>query len=199
MTQAKTTGWTNAASVTTRTENVGFEVSEITTINVTDGGSFYWNSSMPDGYYLDVDAGTITTSNGFTPVSQGAMFGAAISGFSNANPGVITASNIAAFGFAAGDTVETSAIADDGTGTSLNGTFTVASVTATQITLVENTSAPTYSVWVSGGYVSRVSDVNGDPVATENVAIRGILIGTGVVGGNDDVMVANIKGDNSVT
>lgn len=197
MTQAKTTGWTNAASVTTRNESVGFEVSEITTINVTAGGSFYWNSSMPDGYYLDVDAGTITTSNGFTPVNSGALFAAPITGFTVANPGVISASYIALFGFAAGDTVEVSAIADDqaGTGT-LNGTYTVASVTATTITLVESTVG--LSAWVSGGFVSRITDTNGDAIPTDNLGFQGVLLGTGVVGGNNDVMVANIKGDNSV-
>jgi hypothetical protein len=199
MSQMKTIGWTNANPAVARNQEVGFTVSEITTVDVTNGGSWYWNSSMPSGYYLDVDAGTITTSNGFTPLAQGARFGAAITGFTNANPGVITATGLSAFGFAAGDTVEVSALADDGTGTSLNGTYTVASVSATALTLVENTSAPTYSVYVSGGYVSRVSDTNGDPIPTENVGIRGITIGTGVVGGNSAVMVATIKGENSVT
>jgi hypothetical protein len=199
MSQMKTIGWTNANPAVARNQEVGFTVSEITTVDVTNGGSWYWNSSMPSGYYLDVDAGTITTSNGFTPLAQGARFGAAITGFTNANPGVITATGLSAFGFAAGDTVEVSALADDGTGTSLNGTYTVASVSTTALTLVENTSAPTYSVYVSGGYVSRVSDTNGDPIPTENVGIRGITIGTGAVGGNSAVMVATIKGENSVT
>ncbi|CAB4166754.1 hypothetical protein UFOVP844_50 [uncultured Caudovirales phage] len=199
MTQAKTTGWTNPASAVVRIENVGFQVSEATTINVTDGGSFYWNSSMPDGYYLDVDAGTITTSNGFTPVSLPGLFGAPITGFTNASPGVIAASYLALFDFAAGDTVMVSAVADDESGTSLNGTFTLASVSSTALTLVQNTSAPTYSVYVSGGYVSRVSDAQGNPIPTQNYAVQGIQLGTGVVGGNSDVMVANFKGDNSVT
>ena len=199
MTQAKTLGWTNPNPAVARYQSVGFEVSEITTVNITSGGSFYWNSSMADGSYLDVDAGTITGTNGFTPIAQQALFGAPITGFSNANPGVITATYLSQFEFTAGDTVRVSGIADDGSGTSLNGTFTVASVSATQITLVENTSAPTYSVYVSGGFVSRVSDADGNPIATNNVAVQGILIGTGVVGGNSAVMVANIKGDNSVT
>jgi hypothetical protein len=199
MVQMKTTGWTNPNPAVARNQEFGFTVSEITTVDVTNGGSFYWNSSMPDGYFLDVDAGTITTSNGFTPLSQGARFGAAITGFTNANPGVITATGISAFGFAAGDTVEVSAVADDGTGTSLNGSFTVASVSTTAITLVENTSAPTYSVYVSGGYVSRISDSDGNPIPTENVAIRGMTLGTGVVGGNSAVMVVTAKGENSVT
>ena len=199
MAQIKSFSWTNPASAVARNLDVGFEVTEVTTINVTDGGSFYWCDTMTDGYYLDVDAGTITTSNGFTPLSQSAIYGASITGFTNANPGVITASNIAQVGIVAGDTIMVSAVADDGTGTSLNGEFTVASVTATAITLVENTSAPTYSVYVSGGKATRVSDSNGDPIPTENYAIQGVTLGTGVVGGNDDVMVAVVRGGNSVT
>lgn len=199
MTQAKTFGWTNPNPAVARNEDIGFTVNEITTVDVTNGGSFYWNSSMPNGYYLDVDAGTITTSNGFSPLSQGARFGAAISGFTNANPGVITAANVSQFGFAAGDTIQVSAVADDGSGTSLNGEYTVSSVTATTISVTTNTSAPTYSVYVSGGFVSRISDSDGNAIATENKGIRGITIGTGVVGGNSAVMVATVRGNNSVT
>jgi len=199
MAQIKTFSWTNPASAVARNLDVGFAVAEVTTINVTAGGSFQWMDTMPVGYYLDVDAGTITTSNGFTPLAQSAVFGATVTGFTNANPGVITASNIAQVGIVAGDTIKVAAIADDGTGTSLNGTFTVASVTATAITLVENTSAPTYSVYVSGGRATRVSDTNGDAIPTENFAIQGVTLGTGVVGGNSDVMVAVVRGSNSVT
>src|SRR3990167_4348807 len=104
MAQIQTFGWTNPNPAVARNLDVGFTVAEITTVDVTNGGSFYWNSSMPSGYYLDVDAGTITTSNGFTPLAQGAQFGASMSNFTTANPGVITASNVSAFGFAAGDT-----------------------------------------------------------------------------------------------
>ena len=199
MAQIKTFSWTNPASAVARNLDVGFAVAEVTTINVTAGGSFQWMDTMPVGYYLDVDAGTITTSNGFTPLAQSAVFGATVTGFTNANPGVITASNIAQVGIVAGDTIKVAAIADDGTGTSLNGTFTVASVTATAITLVENTSAPTYSVYVSGGKATRVTDSSGDAIPTENFAIQGVTLGTGVVGGNNDVMVAVVRGSNSVT
>jgi hypothetical protein len=197
MTQAKTFGWTNPASAVARNQSVGFSISEITTIDVTNGGSFYWNSSMPDDYYLDVDAGTITTSNGFTPYNSGALFGSAISGFTNAADGVITASNIADVGFVVGDTVKVAGVADDESGTaSLNGQYTVITVSATQLTVSESTVG--LSVYVSGGVVSRVSDSSGAPIATQNFGIQGITIGSGVVGQNSAVMVANVKGDNSV-
>ena len=196
MAQIKVGTWTNPASAVARNQSIGFEVAEVTTVDVTNGGSFYWNSSMPDGYYLDVDAGTITTSNGFTPLSQEGAFGATISGFTNANPGVITVNDTATFGFAAGDTIAVGAVADDLTDTSLNGTYTVASVTATTIVTTTNTTA--YSAYVSGGIVSRVSDSNGKPVATNNYAIQGITFGTGVVGANNAVMTYVAKSANPV-
>lgn len=197
MAQIKTVSWTNANPAVARNQDVGFEVAEIITIDTTNGGSWMWVDGMDDASYLDIDAGTITATNGFTPLAQDAQFGATISAFSNANPGVITASNVTDFGFAAGDTVMVSGLADDLTGTSLNGEFTVASVTGTAITLVENTSA--YSVYVSGGFVSRVSDTNGDPVATSNIAIRGGTLGTGIVGAASAAMVSVIKGKEPVT
>lgn len=200
MAQVKTYTWTNASTAVARNQSVGFYIDRITTIDITNGGSWQWTRGMAAGSYLDVDAGTITGTNGFTILSQDASYGAAISGFTNASPGVITVADTATFGFAVGDTIRVSELADDLTGTnSLNGTFTIASLTATTITTATNTSVTGYSVYVSGGVVSRVSDVNGDAVATQNFAIEGITIGTGPVGANSASMVAIVEGGNSVT
>ncbi len=197
MAQIKTFSWTNANPAVARDQDVGFTVAKITTIDITNGGSWQWVNGMVDGSYLDVDAGSITGTNGFTPLAESANYGASISGFTNANPGVITVDDSTVAGFAAGDTIKVSSLADDGSAAnSLNGEFTVASVTATAITLVENTSA--YSVYVSGGYVTRVSDANGDAIPTENFARRGMTIGTGVVGANSASMVAIVEGEESV-
>lgn len=196
MAQIKTFSWTNPAAAVARNLDCGFEPTEVTSVDVTNGGSWYWIDSMGDGYYLDVDAGTVTASNGMTPLSQNSVYGADISGFTAANPGVITASNVTACGFAAGDTITVSNLADDGSATSLNGTYTVASVTATTITTATNTSA--YSAYVSGGIARRVTDTNGDEIPTENFAIQGVTLGTGSVGANAAVMVAIVKGDNPV-
>jgi hypothetical protein len=153
---------------------------------------------MADASYLTVSSGTITTSNGFTPLSQGALYGAPISAITAANPAVITATDIAASGIVAGDTIKVTGIADDGTGTTLNGDYTVASVSATEITTATDTSSG-YSVYVSGGHASRVSDTNGDPVSTVNFGIDGMTIGTGAVGGGSASMVAVFEGDMNVT
>ena len=199
MSQMKVWGWTNPATAVVRYESIGFTVDEITVTNITDGWQKYWNSSMPDASYILVDSGAYTNTNGFTPLAQSTAVGATISGFTNANPGVLTVNTTGVFGFAAGDTVKVSELADDATGTlSLNNTFTVASVTATTITLVENTSVTGYSVYVSGGIVIRVSDTDGVGIPIENHAVGGILLGTDPVGGNDDVMVAVAHGSNSV-
>jgi len=199
MSQMKVWGWTNPATAVVRNENIGFTVDEITATNITDGKQYYWNSAMADASYITVDDGTYTNTNGFTPLAQSTAIGATISGFTNANPGVITVNDTATFGYAAGDTIKVTDVADDQTGTlSLNNTFTVASVTATTITLVENTSVTGYSVWVSGGRVIRVSDTNGVAIPIVNYAIRGMTFGSGVVGGNDDVMKVVAHGSNSV-
>lgn len=199
MAQIKTFSWTNPNPAVARNLDVGFTVSEITTIDITNGGSWQWVTGMAEGSSLDVDAGTISGSNGFTTLSQDAIYGATISGFTNANPGVITVNDTSTFGFAAGDTIRVAEVADDLSGTnSLNGTFTVASVTATTITLVEDTSVTGYSVYVSGGVATRVSDTNGDPIATENFAIRGMTVGTTPVGANSASMVAIVKGSEPV-
>lgn len=199
MSQMKVFGWTNPATAVARNESIGFTVGEITVTDVTNGAQWNWNSSMADAAFVLVSSGATTSSNGFTPLGQSTAVGATISGFTNASPGVITVDDTSTFGFAAGDTIEVSEVADDLTGTnSLNGSFTIASITATTITTTTDTSVTGYSVWVSGGKVTRVSDTNGVPIPTENFAIQGITIGTGAVGANDAVMVAVAHGENVV-
>jgi len=198
MSQSRSFSWTNANPAVARNLDVGFTVAKITTIDVTNGGSWQWVTGMTAGYVLDVDSGAITTSNGFTPLSESANFGAAISAFSNASPGVITVDDSTVAGFAIGDTIKVAALADDGAAAdSLNGTYTIASLTATALTLNEATNA-THSAYVSGGFVTRVSDVNGNPIPTENFARRGMTVGTTPVGAASAVMVAIVEGMESV-
>ena len=200
MSQMKVSGFTNPSSGTAATNiSFGFQVDSITVYNSTTGAIVAWNSSMADASFFDVDAGSYTASNGFTPLSQNAAYGATISGFTNASPGVLTVDDTSTFGFAAGDTIEVSEVADDLTGTnSLNNTFTIASITATTITTATNTSTTGYSVYVSGGVVTRISDTNGLAIATENFAIQGLIFGTSVVGTDSDVVTYVAFGSNSV-
>lgn len=195
--QQKTKSWTNPNPAIARNLDFGFTVDEITITDVTNGGQFYWNSSLPNAYVIDVDGGSTVTTNGVTPLSQSAIYGAAVSNFTTANPGVITATYISTVGIVAGDTIKVTDIAESGSGTSKNGTFTVASVTATAITLVESTVG--YKTYVSGGYVTRVKDSNNVPIPTENFAIRGVTLGTSAVGANSASMVATGRSSESVT
>ena len=197
MSQIRSFSWTNPALAVARNLNVGFTVAEVTSIDITTGGSFYWMDTMAAASYLDVDAGTIAATDGFTPYSSSANYGATISGFTNAAPGVITCTDTSLSGFAVGDTIKVTGLADDLTAISLNGTYVIASLTATTITTVTNTGA--YSVYVSGGKVTRVTSIGGVAVPTENVCRRGITLGTDVVGANNAVMVAIVKGKESVT
>lgn len=199
MAQVKRFSWTNPSTAVARNLDCGFEPVHVKTIDVTNGGSWEWIKGMGDGYSLDVDAGTVATSNGFTPLEQDASFGASISAFTNASPGVIAVDDVQTYGYAAGDTIKVTAVADDqSTANSLNDTYTIASVSASAntITLDQNTSGD--SVYVSGGYVIRVSDAAGDPIPTENFAIQGITVGTTPVGANDAAMVAICYGEEPV-
>lgn len=197
MAQIKTETWTNPNPAVARSADVGFSVTRVQTIDITNGGSWMWIYGMPNGYYLDVDAGTITTTNGWTPLSQSALFGAPITNVTLAADTIFTCSNLDQFSFAVGDTVKATAIADDLTGTTLNANYTVNAVSATQITCDESTASG-FSAYVSGGYLSRVTDTNGDPVATDNVSIYGGTLGTGIVGAASASMVALYEGQNPV-
>lgn len=200
MSQLAIYSWTNANPAVSRNLNCGFTVTRVTTYDITSNDQWVWTRGFADNSSMDVTTGIYVIGNGVTPLSQNSTYGATISGFTNANPGVITVDDTETFGFAAGDTVKVAGLADDGTGdASLNNTFTVASVTATTITLVEDTSVTGYSVYVSGGIVTRVSDTNGVAIPTENFAIQGVTIGTTPVGANGSEMVAVVEGENSVT
>ena len=199
MAQIKQLSWTNASTAVALNFNVGFDVAKIEIWDLTTPNRFEWTSNMADASIFVLGTLAYTTTNGVTPLAQNASFGPSITGFTNANPGVITCSNPSDFGIVAGDTIKVAGVADDGTGTaSLNNDFTVASVTTTTITLVENTSVTGYSVYVSGGHVIRVSDSSGTPIAIQNKAIRGVTLGTSAVGANSASMVAMCYGEESV-
>lgn len=161
-------------------QKVGFNPGRVQIVNYTamatptDGEAYKaeWLYGMTSGYALIstyknnggdlVSLDTVATSNGITLISAthpAARFGAIVSGFTNASPGVLTVD--ATTGITAGCVIKVEAIADDQTGTNtLNGTFTVASVTATTITTTTNTSVTGYSVYVSGGFVTVVTNAN---------------------------------------
>lgn len=197
MSQIKTVSWTNPATAVARNVSVGFEVASVQVIDVTAGAAFKWVYGMANGSFQNIATSAITTTNGFTPLTQDALIGAPITAVTRAADTVFTCSFLDQFSFAVGDTVTAGGIADDGTGLTLNGTYTVLSVSATQITCSESTASG-YSVYVSGGYLVQVSNADGVPYPTKNVAIQGCTLGTGMVGGNASSMVAIFEGSNPV-
>ena len=167
-----------------------------------------WRYGMTSGYALIstyVNNGgdilsleSVATSNGITLLNAStktARFGAIVSGFTNANPGVITVDSTT--GITAGCVIKVEGIADDQTGTlPLNGTYTVASVTATTITTATNTTVTGYSVWVSGGFVTVITNANpiipnppfnirSDVQTWYNQAIYGFQVGTACMANAD--------------
>jgi len=198
MAQVKRFAWTNPSTAVARNLDCGFAPAKVEIFNLSTAAALAWTKDMADASIFNVGVPAYGTTNGVTPLSQSAAYGAAISGFTNASPGVITVNDTATFGFAAGDTIKVAGIADDGAAAnSLNGSFTIASVTATTITLVEATNSG-YSAYVSGGFAIRVSDTNGDPIPVENKAIQGVTLGTSAVGGNSESMVAIVYGEEPV-
>ena len=200
---------------------VGFQPGKVEVINRSSAItpvnaevlSGMWQYGMANGSVLIrtfnaglVDLGTYSATNGITLIgfptqSPDARFGAVVSAFTNANPGVLTVDTTV--GITAGCVIKVEGIADDQTGTTLNGTYTVASVTGTTITTATNTAA--YGVWVSGGYVSVVTNATPvipnppyniySPVQTlYNQAIQGIIIGTALLTNADasDVLLISV-------
>lgn len=197
MAQIKRFAWTNPGTAVARNLNVGFEPVKVEIWDLTTPNAFEWTTDMADASYFTLGTLAYTTSNGVTPLSQSTAVGATISAISAANPAVITVDDTATFGYAAGDTIKVTGVADDLTGTTLNGDYTIASITATSITTGTNTSSG-YSAYVSGGHAIRVSDTNGDAIPIENLAIQGVTLGTGCVGANSASMVAICYGEEPV-
>lgn len=197
MAQLEVYSWTNETPAAARTQSVGFKVDEVLITARDSTQMYYWNSAMLDDTAFDITTGLPVASNGVTPLEENTRIGASISGFTNANPGVITVGDTTIFGFEVGDTIKVTALADDQTGDTLNGEYEIASLTDTTITTTTDTT--TFSSWVSGGYVTRVSNADGEPIAVVNRAIQGLTLGSTVVGTDGEPMTMVVRGGNHVT
>lgn len=207
MAQQATFKWTNAATAAARTQPIGFAPSHIVIMSTSGTfARFEWNDQMPAGASAaTVGAGAYTTTNGITfNASPQGQFGQPLSGagaaaFTNANPGVITVQD-GSF-YKAGDVINVTGVANTNVGQTLNGQYTIASVSGNALTTTTNTTA--YGVRVSGGTVTLYSrpdtDGNYQPATNPNVASYSILIGTAAVGANAQAMVMTVWGKNNVT
>lgn len=150
---------------------------------------------------------TRTASNGISLLGFGssasAEYGPVISGFTNANPGVISVNDVT--GYAAGDVIRVAGLADDQAGTqSLNGVYTVGSVSAAASTITVTANTTGYSAYISGGFVTQISNANAttpnppnsiysNVPTVFNQAFMGIRIGTACLANssaNDVLLIA---------
>jgi hypothetical protein len=188
-----------------------------------DGIRAIWQQGMPQGSAIITrlstlgagfaDSSSYITTNGITLLnplgSEMGQYGAIISAFTNASPGVITVDSTYNAGITAGSVIMVSAEVDNQAGTSLNGVYYVASVTPTTITLGtppvnfvyngQGTISPPstlvgFGTYISGGFVTVMQNANPTtpfPLNTiysnvpqwYNQAIQGFTIGTGVFPG----------------
>jgi hypothetical protein len=195
--QCKRFSWTNAASAVARNLDCGFKPAKVEIWDLTTPNRHEWTANMADASVFTLGTLAYTTTNGVTPLSESAEYGQAISGITAANPAVITVSDAVQGGFAAGDTIKVAAVADAATGTTLNGEYTIASISGNALTTATDTSSG-YSAYVSGGTASRVSDTNGNAIPTENKSIQGLTLGTSAVGANSASMCAIVYGEEPV-
>lgn len=197
MAQMKRFAWTNPATAVARNLDCGFAPAKIEIWDLTTPARYEWTRDMAEDAVFALGTLAYATSNGVQSLAENAEFGQAISGMTNANPAVITVDDAAQGGFAVGDKIKVAGLADDGTATTLNGEYTVASITGNALTTATDTSAG-YSVYVSGGAASRLEDAAGIALATENKAIQGLNLGTAAVGANAAEMVAVAYGEEPV-
>lgn len=209
MAQMATFKWTNAATAAARNQPIGFAPAHIKIMAVSGTVTSYeWNDQMAAASVIvagNDGAQSISSTNGITYNSspQGQfgqpITGSAAAGFTNANPGVITVQDGSYF--KAGDVINVTGIANTNVGETLNGQYTIASVSGNALTTTTNTTA--YGVRVSGGTVSLYSrpntDGNYDPAINPNIAGYSITIGTAAVGANSQQMVMTVWGKNNVT
>lgn len=209
MAQQATFKWTNAATAAARTQRIGFAPSHITILGVSGTVAKYeWNDQMAAAsVFVTANTGTqsVSTTNGITfNATPGGQFGQPLAGagaaaFTNANPGVITVQDGSYY--KAGDVINVTGVANTNVGPTLNGQYTIASVSGNALTTTTNTTA--YGVRVSGGTVTLYSrpDVDGNyyPATNPNIASYSITIGTAAVGANSQNMVMTVWGKNNVT
>lgn len=214
MSQIKTFTWTNPSStVGPKLINLNFQVARVEVFDQTSYGSTtsgtlvsaHWNNSMPAGsaFLSSATGKSYITSNGFTPMQQAVRTGASISGFSNANPATVQVDDATAFN--TGDVIKVVGVADsfpsgNSTASSLNGTYTVASISGNTLTL--NVDSTGFKTYVAGGFVSIITKLingNNTPWPLVNTSVGGILLGSSVVGASSDTLHLIAFGDNPVT
>jgi len=196
MAQVKSFSWTNPSPTVVRTLDIGFDITKIEVIDVTAGAKGEWVFGMPVGSLQAAD-GTVTLTNGVTPLDEQAIFGAPITALTKGATTVITIAFEDRFEYVEGDKVRAVSIVDTGAAETLNREYTVTSVSGNQITCSDDTSSG-FNTYVSYGLLNRIQNKDGRPYSRKNVAISGCTLGTSIVGAAGSEMVAVVYGEESV-
>lgn len=200
MAQTLEFNWTNPATVVPVNIAVGFSIARITVYDTTAGNVYSWVSQMTAGEYLQLGQSGVQTTNGFTPSGSQALFGAPIVGFQQISaPMAFQCEYLNLFNFQAGDTVLATDMAETGTGKTINGFYTVASVSGQNVNLAGGAQASGYMEYAAGGILVRVKDALGNPVPIRNHAVYGGTIGTGMAGAAGSVISCIVEGAMNVT
>lgn len=120
-----------------------------------------------------------------------------ISGFSNANPGVISVSSTS--GFSPGDSILVTQVTESGGGSSLNATYTIASVGSGSITTTTDTTS--YAVYVGGGLVTKQVVSYSTTLTGLPIQAGSVLVDDGVETFTDNgsgIMVGSLGGTGSI-
>ncbi len=219
----------NAATAVPIIVKTGFVPGKIELVNLTKlqagaaatvGYKSFWQYGMPSATAVSTVWGASATfydttayvaTQGITILnplgSEHSQYGAVVSGFTNASPGVITVDSTSNAQITAGCFIQVSLVANTFAGATLNGIYYVASVTATTITLgtapagvyqgqgtVKSPNTSALGVYVSGGVVTLLQTAqattpnppfniySNDPT-WYNAAVQGFVIGTNVFAG----------------
>ncbi|MES2409026.1 MAG: hypothetical protein V4509_01855 [Patescibacteria group bacterium] len=205
-------------------------LTNVGTVAATEGFKAIWQTGMAQGTAISTvhgasstfyDTTVLVASGGISLLNQlgseQGQYGAVVSGFTNASPGVLTVDGTLSASITAGCIIRVSLVADNqASSVSLNGDYYVASVTATTITLgtapagtwsqttLSAANTTSASVYVSGGVVTLLQNANAttpnppnniysDVPSWYNEAIQGFTIGTSSMAGTaagDVILVA---------
>lgn len=192
--------WTNPATVVPVTLTVGFAISRVTVYDTTAGNVYTWVSQMAPDEYIQIGTSGKQTTNGFTPITRTALFGAPITGFQQITaPMYFQCEFVDLFGFQAGDTVLATDMAESGQGKPINGIYTVASIAKNQVNLSDAAQASGYMEYAAGGKLVRIKDAQGNPIPVRNHSVFGGTVGTGMAGAAGSVISCIVEGSMNVT
>lgn len=191
MAQVKEIVWTNTSGASTALPvEIGFVPTKVTVIDVTTGNVYYWYDGMAQGSYIEVLGGgnypTYQTAGGFQWMGDVWLGGMGITSFTaptSTMQGSIGVTNSAWFNLQPNSTIKVvgAVCTPAANAVSVNGTYSVQSVSSGVITLNTPNPLPTYQTYVSGGVVIPLTNACGQPYSPK-IGCYGCVLGANMVG-----------------